>query len=44
MGLIAPLVGYLADTYSFTTSFTVMGGAALGIAIICSAFLWGSRD
>jgi MFS family permease len=44
MGLIAPLVGYLADTYSFATSFTVMGGAALGIAIICSAFLWGSRD
>jgi len=44
MGLVIPALGYIADHYSFATSFTVAGGAALGIAIICSAFLWGRRD
>jgi MFS family permease len=44
IGLSAPLIGYLADNYSFATSFTVMGGVLLGIVLVCSAFLWGSRD
>jgi len=44
IGLSAPLVGYLADHYSFATSFTIMGGVLLGIVLVCSAFLWGSRD
>ena len=44
MGLIAPLVGYLADKYGFATSFTIMGAATLAIVIACAVFLWGSRD
>jgi len=43
-GLIIPVVGYIADRSSFDTSFTVIGGALLGIVIICSLFLRGSRD
>ena len=31
--------GHLADRYSFATGFTIVG-----IAIICSVLLWGSRD
>jgi len=44
IGLSAPLVGYLADHYSFATGFTIMGGVLLGIVLVCAAFLWGSRD
>jgi len=43
-GLILPVVGTLADRFSFGTSFSLVGGVMLGIAIICSLFLWGSRD
>jgi MFS family permease len=43
-GLTIPLLGYLADRYSFATGFTIIGMALLGIAIICTALLWGSRD
>jgi FSR family fosmidomycin resistance protein-like MFS transporter len=43
-GLIIPLVGYLSDRFGFDTSFTIVGGVLLGIALICSAFLWGSRE
>jgi MFS family permease len=43
-GLITPAIGYVADRFSFGTSFTMVGGAVLGIALICSLFLWGSRD
>ena len=43
-GLIVPAVGYLADRFSFETSFTMAGGVVLGTAIICSLFLRGSQD
>lgn len=43
-GLIIPLVGYLADRYSFATGFTIVGMALLGITLICTVLLWGSRD
>ncbi len=43
-GLIIPVVGYLSDRFSFDTSFTIMGGALLGVALICSVFLRGRRD
>jgi MFS family permease len=43
-GLTIPLLGYLADRYSFATGFTIMGMALLGVAIVCTALLWGSRD
>jgi MFS family permease len=44
MGLVIPALGYLADHFSFATSFTVAGGAVLAIVLVCTAFLWGSRD
>jgi predicted MFS family arabinose efflux permease len=44
IGLSVPLAGYLADHYSFATSFTVIAGALLAIVLVCTAFLWGSRD
>jgi len=43
IGVIIPVVGYLADRFGFDTSFTIVGGALLGIVLICSVFLWGSR-
>ena len=43
-GIIIPLVGYLADRFSFETSFTIMGGVMLGVALTCSVFIIrGSR-
>ncbi|MCK4368572.1 MAG: MFS transporter [Dehalococcoidales bacterium] len=42
-GLIIPVVGILADRFSFDTSFTIVGGAVLGVTLICSVFLRGSR-
>lgn len=44
MGLVVPVLGYLADHFSFATSFTVAGGAVLAIVLVCTVFLWGSRD
>jgi len=44
VGLIILAVGYLADRFSFETSFSMVGGAVLGVALICSVFLWGRRD
>jgi len=43
-GLTIPLLGYLADRYSFATGFTMLGMALLGAAIVCTVLLWGSRD
>ena len=42
-GLIIPIVGYLADRFSFETSFTIMGAVTLGTALICGVFIRGSR-
>jgi len=43
-GLTIPLLGYLADRYSFATGFTIIGMVLLGAALVCTALLWGSRD
>lgn len=43
-GLTIPVVGILADRFSFDTSFTIVGGAVLGVTLICSIFLRGSRS
>ncbi len=44
IGLSLPVMGFLADSYGFATTFTVAGGIMLGVAIICAAFLWARRD
>jgi len=38
-GLIAPVMGYLIDSYSFKTAFTITGLSMGIIAIICSAVI-----
>ncbi len=43
-GLLTPLIGYLIDRFGFYASFTVAGAATLVITLVCSAFLWQSRD
>lgn len=41
---IAPAIGYLIDHYGFYTSFSVVGTTMVVVTLICSLFLWGSRD
>ncbi len=43
IGLSTLVVGILADSYGFATIFSFAGGIMLGVAIICSLFLWRSR-
>jgi MFS family permease len=41
---IAPLIGYLIDTYGFYASFSAVAVAMLVITLVCAVFLWGSRS
>jgi MFS family permease len=41
---IAPVIGYLIDHYGFYTGFSVMGATMIAVTLICTIFLWGSRD
>jgi len=43
-GLIIPVMGYLIDRFDFNTAFTVVSAALLAVTLVCSMFLWGSRD
>jgi MFS family permease len=43
-GLVMPVIGTIADRSSFSTGFSIVGGGLLVVAIVCSAFLWRSRD
>jgi len=43
-GLTIPVVGYLIDRFDFGTSFAIAGAAVLAAVLVCSIFLWGSRD
>ncbi len=43
-GIVMPVIGYLADRYGFHTSFTIMGAVMIAVTLICSIFLWRSRD
>jgi len=42
--IITPTVGFLADHFGFTTSFTILGVAMLFLTLVCSVFLWGTRE
>jgi FSR family fosmidomycin resistance protein-like MFS transporter len=43
-GLIAPLMGYLIDKYSFYTAYTFSGLAVMLIAIVCTIIILGNKD
>jgi hypothetical protein len=42
--VLAPGMGYLIDNLGFQTSFNIAASAMLAITLICSVFLWASRD
>ena len=43
-GLTMPVMGYLIDQFGFGTSYTIVGAVLFAIVLVCSLFLWGSRD
>jgi len=43
-GLLAPALGSLIDQFGFYSSFAIAGAALFVVTVICSVFLWGSRD
>ncbi len=43
-GIIMPAIGYLIDRFGFGTSFTIVGATLTAVTLVCSLFLWGSRD
>lgn len=43
-GLVMPVLGGLIDKFDFYTSFTMVSATALAVTLICSIFLWVSRD
>jgi MFS family permease len=43
-GILTPIIGKLADQYSFGTAFAAVGVGLLAIALVCAVPLWGSKD
>jgi MFS family permease len=43
-GVLAPVMGHLIDQFGFHFSFTVAGAAIFTATLLCSIWLWGSRD
>jgi predicted MFS family arabinose efflux permease len=43
-GLLAPVMGYLIDRFGFNSSFTIVSAALAAVTLVCSVFLWRSRD
>ena len=43
-GVLTPVVGYLIDQFGFQTSFTIVAATMIVVNLVCSLFLWGSRD
>jgi MFS family permease len=41
---IAPAIGYLIDHYGFYAGFSMVGATMAVVALVCTIFLWGSRD
>ncbi len=42
--VFAPIMGFLIDRFGFHTSFSIGGIAIAVVTIICSGFLWRSRE
>ena len=43
-GVLTPLLGYLIDRFGFHFGFAMVGGALVVVTLVCSIWLWGSRD
>jgi predicted MFS family arabinose efflux permease len=43
-GILAPVIGSFIDRFGFHTTFSIAGSAVVVVALICAAFLWGSRN
>jgi len=43
-GVLTPIIGSLIDHFGFYPSFTIAAAALVVLTLICSVFLWGSRD
>jgi len=43
-GIMTPVMGFLIDQFGFYLSFTIAGAALVVVALVCSVWLWGSRD
>jgi MFS family permease len=43
-GILMPIIGQLIDQYNFSTAFAWVGAALFVIVLVCSLFLWGTRD
>ena len=43
-GVLTPIMGYLIDQYGFSVSFTMAGAVVVVVTLVCSIFLWGSRE
>ena len=41
---IAPVIGYLIDHYGFYAGFSMVGATMIAVTLVCTIFLWGSRD
>ena len=43
-GVLTPVMGYSIDHFGFFLCFTIAGAVILAVTLVCSVFLWGSRD
>ena len=43
-GILTPVIGSLIDRFGFYLSFTITGAALATVTLVCSIFLWASRD
>ena len=43
-GVLAPIMGSFIDQFGFYPSFTIAAAVIVTVTLICSVFLWGSRD
>ncbi|MFC1937569.1 MFS transporter [Chloroflexota bacterium] len=44
VGLLTPVIGYLIDQFGFYISFSIAALALVAVTLVCTIFLWGSRD
>ena len=43
-GVLTPVMGYLIDHLGFYASFTIAATSLVVVTLVCSIWLWGSRD
>ncbi|MFC1904986.1 MFS transporter [Chloroflexota bacterium] len=43
-GILTPVMGQLIDRFGFYSSFTMASAALVAVTLVCSIWLWGSRD